>query len=77
MEHARAPRLPAHVFDTVPGDADYTPLRRLVTWARDAEPELLTSEDQSAEALDAGELTVQRTGIVINAPLLTWPGGQR
>jgi hypothetical protein len=67
------------VFDTVPGDLGYTPLRRLVkvTWARDAELELLTSEDQITEALDAGELTVQRTGIVINAPLLTWPGGQR
>lgn len=48
-----------------------------MTWARDAEPELLTSEDQIAETLDASELTLQRTDVVINAPLLIWPGGQR
>lgn len=67
------------VFDTVPGDPGYTPLRQLVkvTWARDADPELLTSEDQITEALDAGELSLQRTDVVVNAPLLTWPGGRR
>lgn len=67
------------VFDTAPGDPGYTPLRQLVklTWADSADPRLLTSADEIDQALDAGELRRERTSVVINAPLLTWPGGKR
>jgi hypothetical protein len=67
------------IFDSAPGDPDYTPLRQLVqlTWNNDAQPRLLTSSDQVQQAVDAGQLSVKRTDVVINAPLLTWPGGQR
>lgn len=67
------------VFDSAPGDRGYTPLRRLVqlTWSADAEPRLLTSATEVQQAIDAGELSLKRTHVVINAPLLTWPGGQR
>lgn len=67
------------IFDNAPGDPGYTPLRQLskVTWSGEAEPQVLTSAEQIDRAVDMGELTIQRTDVVINAPLLTWPGGQR
>lgn len=67
------------VFDTAPGEPAYTPLRRLVqlTWTEDARPRLLTSSAEIEQAVDAGELSMKRTNVVINAPLLTWPDGQR
>ncbi len=68
------------VFDTAPGDPGYTPLRQLVkvTWADDAQqPQVLTSAEEIEQAIDAGKLKEQRTDVVVNAPLLTWPGGGR
>jgi hypothetical protein len=67
------------VFDSAPGDAEYTPLRRIVevTWSAGAEPEVLTSVEQIQQAQSAGRLTLKPTGVVVNAPFLTWPGGQR
>lgn len=67
------------VFDSAPGDEDYTPLREIVqvTWTDEADAQLLTTaeEVQAAEAADRVEL--QDTGVVVNAPFLTWPGRQR
>lgn len=67
------------VFDTAPGDPGYTPLRQLVllTWSGDAEPRLLISSDEIDQAVDAGELSAERSDAVINMPLLTWPAGHR
>lgn len=67
------------VFDSAPGDPDYTPLRQLVqlTWNSDAKPRVLTSSDEVERAVDADKLSVQRTDVVVSAPLLTWPDGQR
>jgi hypothetical protein len=67
------------VFATAPGDEGYTPLRELVlvTWADDAEPRLLTSAQEVTEAEAAGDVRFEQPGVVVNIPLLTWPGGQR
>lgn len=67
------------VFDSAPEDSDYTPLRQLVqlTWNDNAEPRLLTSSDEVEHAVNASELSIERTDVVINAPLLTWPDGHR
>lgn len=67
------------VFDSAPGDIDYTPLRQFVqlTWTDNAEPRLLTTSEEVEQAVGAGELREQRTDVVVNAPLLTWPGGKR
>lgn len=67
------------VFDTAPGDEAYTPLRELmlVTWVDEAQAEVLTSEQDVLDADSAGEVTIEDTGIVVNMPLLTWPGGSR
>lgn len=67
------------VFDAVPGDARYTPLRRvnLVTWKDGARPGVLDSVEQILAAARKGELTVRRSGVVVNMPMIVWPGGQR
>jgi hypothetical protein len=67
------------VFDTAPGDEEYTPLREvmLVTWSTEDDARVLISEQEVLDAEAAGELTVEDTGIVVNMPLLRWPGGQR
>lgn len=67
------------VFATAPGDEDYTPLRRLVlaTWVDEDDATLLRSAADIEQAQTAGELTLEPDNVVINAPMLTWPGGER
>lgn len=67
------------VFDSVPGDDAYTPLRTitLVTWDEAAEPRELTSVAEIEAAITSGEITVEQPGVVVNMPILVWPDGQR
>ncbi len=67
------------VFDAVPGDEGYSPLRaiNLVTWQEGATARELRSVEEVKEAESKGEVTIQRPGIVVNMPILTWPGGHR
>lgn len=67
------------VFDSAPGDDDYSPLRQIVevTWNDGSQPEVLTAVQEITAAESAGRLTLEPTGVVVNAPLLTWPGGRR
>ncbi len=67
------------VFDNPPGTEGYSPLRavNLVTWDESATPRVLTSAAEVQAAVEQGELTIEETGIVVNMPFLTWPGGQR
>ncbi|SRR5713226_619974 len=69
----------ADVFDSPPGMPGYRPLRALVkvTWNNAQAARLLTSAAVISTAAAAGELTLQRPGIVINMRMLTWPGGGR
>lgn len=69
----------ADIFDSVPGDAGYSPLRRVlrVTWNEGAEARLLRSVAEVTEALKAGGIIVERPGIVVNMPFVRWPGGGR
>lgn len=67
------------VFTSAPGDAGYTPLRTLhvVTWAdADGAPVLRSAQEVEA-AITEGRLAVERPGVVMNMPFLTWPGGER
>lgn len=67
------------VFDAPPGTEAYRPLRQLnlVAWKNpDAARELKTAA-QVKNAIGRGELTAHQAGVVINMPLLTWPGGNR
>lgn len=67
------------VFDHPVGSAGYRPLRMLylATWSEAAMPRLLTSAADVEAAIASGDLAQERTGVVVNAPFLTWPDGQR
>jgi hypothetical protein len=49
----------------------------LVTWKDERAARLLTTAAEVEQAASRGEIAVERTGVVINMPLLTWPGGHR
>lgn len=67
------------VFDNPPGTPGYTPLRALnvITWRSGVSPRELHSAAEVLAAERKGELTIARPGVVINMPLITWPGGRR
>lgn len=67
------------VFDSPPGTAGYTPLRRihLVTWADPAAATELKSAADVQAAITAGRLTEEVTGVVVNMPFVTWIDGSR
>jgi hypothetical protein len=67
------------VFDYPPNTEKYTPLRdlKLVTWKDEGSARELKSVEEVEEAEKNGELTIERPGVVVNIPFLTWPGGQR
>jgi hypothetical protein len=67
------------VFDSVPGDENYTPLRAvsLVTWQENVEARELTSVDEILAAEEAGEVVIEQPGVVVNMPILVWPDGTR
>jgi hypothetical protein len=67
------------VFDGPPGSEAYRPLRalRLVTWKEERSARLLKSAAEVVAAEKAGDLAIETPGVVINMPLITWPGGGR
>jgi len=69
----------ADVFDRPPGTEGYTPLRavNLVKWKSERSTRELKSATEVMAAEAAGEITIERPGVVVNIPFLTWPGGRR
>ena len=67
------------VFDNPPGQAGYTPLRalQLVSWKRPERARELRSAGEVKQALAQGEIEIKQPGVVINMPMITWPGGHR
>ncbi len=67
------------VFDSVPGDAGYRPLRNvlLVEWNEGQTPRELLSVAELKEAESNGEVIIMESGIVVNFPVLVWPDGSR
>lgn len=67
------------VFPSAPGDFDHRSLREvvLVTWTDESAARELTSADEVEAAEEAGAVEFERSGVVVNAPVLVWPGGQR
>lgn len=67
------------VFPTVPGDAGYTPLRRinLVTWKDGVTAKVLKSAEEIRAARAKGDISIKSPGVVVNMPILSWPGGKR
>ena len=64
---------------TPPGDAGYRPLRAvtLVTWKDVMAARVLKSIAELRRVIDAGAVSVEEPGVVVNMPFLTWPGGSR
>ena len=67
------------VFESPPGSPGYTPLRTvvLVTWKNLAAAGVLKSGAEVEERLQNGDLAMEQPGVIVNMPMLTWPGGQR
>lgn len=61
-----------NVIDVLPGDPGYTPLWavRMVTWKDGVTSRTLRSAAEVQAALDAGEVTVEETDIVVNCPVV-------
>jgi len=62
------------IFDSVPGMDEYNQFRvpQLVTWNDDSNPILLTSVEDLFEAEANGELSIESTDFVVNAPMVVW-----
>lgn len=67
------------VFPYPPEDARYTPLRsiHLVTWVVPGQARELRSAAEVQEAEQSGDVTIEKPGVVVNMPFVTWPNGQR
>lgn len=67
------------VFDQPPGSQGYSPLRavHLVKWENSQAARELRSVADVNAAEAKGEVTIERSGIVVNMPMLSWPGGRR
>ena len=79
-EGARGPlEYQPDVFDCPIPEPCYRPLRRLhlVTWAQPNTAVVLRSAEAVRAAIAAGELVEEKTRVVVNMPLLSWPGGKR
>jgi len=72
-------RFQPDVFDNPPGTAGYSPLRalNLVTWKKEESARELKTAAEVERAVNRSEVTVERPGVVVNMPMLTWPGGRR
>jgi len=62
------------IFDAVPGQDGYSQLRNphLVTWSENSSPRLLTSVEDLLEAEANGELSIEKSDLVVNAPMIIW-----
>jgi len=67
------------VFPNPPGNEGYSPLRKIVfvTWTDESKAKELKSESEIKALVDAGDLTLEESNIVVNMPFMTWTGGQR
>ncbi len=67
------------VFDNPPGSDGYRPLRaiHLIKWKNERAARVLKSANEVRAAEKAGEIVIERPGVVANMPLVTWPGGSR
>jgi hypothetical protein len=67
------------VFDSPPGTDAYSPLRALnkVSWEDESSARVLKSAAEVREAEEKGDVKIERPGVVVNMPFLTWPGGKR
>ena len=69
----------ADIFEHPPGKSGYRPLRAvtLVTWKDVMAARVLKSVAELQNVIDSGAASIKESGVVVNMPFLTWPGGKR
>jgi hypothetical protein len=69
----------ADVFENTPDDAGYSPLRRItfVTWKDASQAKELKSAAEIQGLVTSGAVTLEKSGVVVNMPFITWKGGKR
>ncbi|MBA2632740.1 MAG: hypothetical protein H0U86_07045 [Chloroflexi bacterium] len=72
FEDGAADQLP--ILSSVPGRDDFTSLYRIMRVQ--GASEVLNSVDAIRSAADAGAATVEESDIVVNYPIVKWPGGE-
>lgn len=62
------------VFDSIPGQKKYSQFRipYLVTWNNDTKPRILNSESVILKAESDGKVTIEKSNLVVNVPMITW-----
>ena len=62
------------VFDSIPGQKKYSQFRipYLVTWNNDTKPSILNSESVILKAESDGKITIEKSNLVVNVPMITW-----
>jgi hypothetical protein len=62
------------VFDSIPGQKKYSQFRipYLVTWNNDTKPNILNSESVILKAESDGKVTIEKSNLVVNVPMITW-----
>ena len=64
------------VLSTAPHLPDYTPIFRVHRVTFRGTPKLLNSADEVKRAEAANEVAVQATSVLVNYPVVKWPGGE-
>ena len=69
----------ADVFENTPDDAGYSPLRRItfVTWKNESQAKELKSVAEIQQLAGQDAVTLEKSGVVVNMPFITWKGGKR
>jgi hypothetical protein len=74
LTNGTAGQLP--VASTIPREGDFTPAYRLHRVTFKGTPKVLGSVQRIKDAETAGDVTVAATNIVVNDPVVKWPGGE-
>lgn len=63
----------------MPGQPGQAPLRAVVpvTWRAGTTPRVLGSVEEILDTARRGQVALRRPGVVVNMPILVWPGGRR
>ncbi len=67
------------VFNAPPGTEGYTPLRQIILskWVDGATVTELKSEAEILQDEKDGNLSLTKSGVVVNMPFIVWDGGKR
>jgi hypothetical protein len=74
FNQAAADQLP--ILSAIPGQDAYSPAMRVHQVTFKGTPFLLDSADKIQAAEAAGEVTIEKLNLIVNFPLVKWPGGE-